>query len=795
MRHRLARGDGVGVIRGQPAVRAVGRVHPGDDDRQVEQPGAGARHRLLADLRHRVRRREGRVHVAERVGLLEHVQRILDAACRPSASTSPARPSPCGSATAAARWPRRCRGSPRRSRSPATGRPRGAARTRSRSAARESRRAARSAVTARMPAASTRSRLPATVKRATPQTSLSRASYSASGNAICPAGPGDQNLLARQHGGTSFTGRRHECRTLPGPSAGSPRGYFVTGEREVGRQAFETLVGSCSGRRSRCCWPWRRRPARRALAHHGTAVPDPDGRPDVGVTVCAAVSPARHADPVALVRRRIPVRQPRGARELRRGRRPADPGLGLAPSGRPTRAARRGPVRRLRRSGDQQCGDAARGGGAAPGRPARPLRPGQLRPPGQRPEPAVAVPARRWAGERGCGRDTRRGRRPAVAGGRRLPAALRRLPRRRRAAAGDHHVHHAGPRSRSAAGRARRDRSCTTWGSRTARCSGWRTPTCSRAISRRWCSTARSIPPNRSRRWRAQQAAGGRAGVASRFPRKARRGRRPAVRDALRPAATRAAARARAWRHGPGLAQRPAARDPHLPAGAAADAAVPGGAHGRARRQRPGAARPRGEPVRGRRRHAGDRRVLGDAVRRHQRAPVPGDRQHGGPAARRALPAARSGRVHLRGRRVHGLAARRPSRWSCRRAGRRPRSSAARAIRSSRTPRPRASPQAARLGAHHAGRTGPHRARERRPATPAWPTPRRSFLRRSALRRRVGCAAPTRRRASSSQHRQPAFPGELVERPLHDGAHVLVDGCRAAASSASGGGGSIGSST
>ena len=54
---------------------------------------ARAGHRLLRDLRHRVRRRQRRVHLAERIGLDEHVQRVVAAAGTPSASTSPARPS------------------------------------------------------------------------------------------------------------------------------------------------------------------------------------------------------------------------------------------------------------------------------------------------------------------------------------------------------------------------------------------------------------------------------------------------------------------------------------------------------------------------------------------------------------------------------------------------------------------------------------------------------------------------------------------------------------------------------
>ena len=76
-RDRVAGRDRVEVHRGQAAVRSVRRVHARDHHRQVERPRAVTGDGLLRDLRHRVRRRVRRVHLADRVGLEEHVHRIV----------------------------------------------------------------------------------------------------------------------------------------------------------------------------------------------------------------------------------------------------------------------------------------------------------------------------------------------------------------------------------------------------------------------------------------------------------------------------------------------------------------------------------------------------------------------------------------------------------------------------------------------------------------------------------------------------------------------------------------------
>ena len=111
--------QGVDVLGGQATVAAVARVHPGDGDGQVEEPGTGAGHGLLGDLRHRVRRRVGGVDLAQRVGLEVDVHRVVVRAGTSSASTSRARPWPCGCGPAAGPCPRRWPGWRRRSPSPA----------------------------------------------------------------------------------------------------------------------------------------------------------------------------------------------------------------------------------------------------------------------------------------------------------------------------------------------------------------------------------------------------------------------------------------------------------------------------------------------------------------------------------------------------------------------------------------------------------------------------------------------------------------------------------------------------
>ena len=93
-RDPLARHRGVEVVHGQAAVGTVRSVHARDRDRQVELPRARAGHGLLGDLRHRVRRRERRVHLTERVGLARTRAADRRAAGTPNASTSPARPWP-----------------------------------------------------------------------------------------------------------------------------------------------------------------------------------------------------------------------------------------------------------------------------------------------------------------------------------------------------------------------------------------------------------------------------------------------------------------------------------------------------------------------------------------------------------------------------------------------------------------------------------------------------------------------------------------------------------------------------